>query len=133
MATTCMYAWPVKRFSSHMQLQLYPSSKGRATLIIYAGLNHTWFNMCTQKVHGSMHSTHVHACACTYHVLKMSCYMYSHPCMYVPAQSVGVLFTVAGFVVIFLVGSYSEPNFSHAIFGIVLTVLLLQQYLSGIL
>ena len=48
-------------------------------------------------------------------------------------QSLGVLFTVAGFVVIFLIGSYSEPNFAHAIIGIVLTALLIQQYLSGIL
>ena len=44
-----------------------------------------------------------------------------------------MLVTVAGFVVIFLVGSYNEPAFPHAIVGIVLTTLMIQQFLSGIL
>ena len=48
-------------------------------------------------------------------------------------QSLGVLLTVAGFVLIFLVGSYDEPNYPHAIVGIILTAILLQQFLSGIL
>ena len=48
-------------------------------------------------------------------------------------QCLGVLVTVAGFVVIFLVGSYNEPAFPHAIVGIVLTTLMIQQFLSGIL
>ncbi len=48
------------------------------------------------------------------------------------SQSLGVLLTVAGFVVIFLVGSYTSPNFPHAVVGIVLTFLLIQQFLSGI-
>ena len=48
-------------------------------------------------------------------------------------QSLGVLVTVAGFVIIFLVGSYSEPVFPHAIVGMVLTALMVQQFLSGIL
>ena len=48
-------------------------------------------------------------------------------------QSLGVLLTVAGFVLIFLVGSYSEPNFAHAIVGIVLTAILIHQFLNGIL
>lgn len=52
--------------------------------------------------------------------------------LHIIAQSLGVLLTVAGFVLIFLVGSYSEPNFTHAIVGIVLTAMLLQQFLSGI-
>ena len=41
--------------------------------------------------------------------------------------------TVAGFVLIFLVGSYDEPNFAHAIAGIVLTVMLLHHFIVGIL
>lgn len=48
-------------------------------------------------------------------------------------QSLGVLLTVAGFVLIFLVGSYSEPNYPHAIVGIILTAMLVQQFLNGIL
>ncbi len=48
-------------------------------------------------------------------------------------QCLGVLVTVAGFVVIFLVGSYNEPAFPHAIVGIILTTLMIQQFLSGIL
>lgn len=48
-------------------------------------------------------------------------------------QSLGVLLTVSGFVIIFLVGSYSSPDFPHAIVGIILTFLLIQQFLSGIL
>lgn len=52
--------------------------------------------------------------------------------LHIIVQSLGVLMTVAGFVLIFLVGSYSEPNFAHAIIGIVLTAVLLQQFLNGI-
>lgn len=44
-----------------------------------------------------------------------------------------MLLTVAGFVLIFLVGSYSTPDFPHAIVGIILTFILIQQFLSGIL
>lgn len=40
---------------------------------------------------------------------------------------------MAGFVLIFLVGSYSEPNYAHAIVGIVLTAALVHQFLNGIL
>ncbi len=43
-----------------------------------------------------------------------------------------MLVAVAGFVVIFLVGSYNEPAFPHAIVDIVLTTLMIQQFLSGI-
>ena len=45
----------------------------------------------------------------------------------------GVLLTVAGFVIVFLVGNFREPNFAHAVVGIILTAILIQQYLSGIL
>jgi hypothetical protein len=48
-------------------------------------------------------------------------------------QSFGVLLTVSGFVIIFLVGSFSSPDFPHAIVGIVLTFLVIQQFLTGIL
>ena len=48
-------------------------------------------------------------------------------------QSLGVLLTVAGFVTVFMVGSFSNPDFPHAIVGIVLTFILIQQFLSGIL
>ena len=48
-------------------------------------------------------------------------------------QSLGVLLTVAAFVTIFLVGSFSQPDFPHAIVGIVLTFMVIQQFLSGIL
>ena len=48
-------------------------------------------------------------------------------------QSVAVMLTVAGFVMVFLVGTYDQPNFAHAIVGIVLVVLMLQQFLNGIL
>ncbi len=44
-----------------------------------------------------------------------------------------MLVTVAGFVVIFLVGTYNEPAFPHAVVGIVLTTLMIQQFLSGII
>ena len=49
------------------------------------------------------------------------------------SQSAGVLLTVAGIVIVFLVGTYDQPNFPHAIIGIVHTVIMIQQFLSGIL
>jgi hypothetical protein len=52
--------------------------------------------------------------------------------LHIICHSLGVLLTVAGFVLIFLVGSYSEPNFAHAIVGIVLTAILIHQFLNGI-
>ena len=138
MTYSCMYMYILLPSGKTETVQhLSPSFCLSCTLSIIhttlSGLNCTWFNVCARNVHNS-YAFHTCACMCMF-VSKM----YSHPCtctctcMYVPAQSVGVLFTVAGFVVIFLVGSYSEPNFSHAIIGIVLTGLLLQQYLSGIL
>ncbi len=77
---------------------------------------------------------------CFYALLRLI--VYSFVCLFVCIvftfifwfmQCLGVLVTVAGFVVIFLVSDYSEPNFAHAIVGIVLTVLMIQQFLSGIL
>ena len=70
------------------------------------------------------------------YIVHTTCMYAYYVQLYVPftlLQSLGVLLTVAGFVLIFLVGSYSEPNFTHAIVGIVLTAMLLQQFLSGIL
>ena len=57
----------------------------------------------------------------------------SRPSPHCVVQCLGVLLTVAGFVIIFLVGFYDEPVFAHAIIGIVLTALMIQQFLSGIL
>ncbi len=62
-------------------------------------------------------------------------YRWTWPCwfvLHIIFQSGAVLLTVAGFVVVFLVGS-AEPNFAHAIVGIVLTAILIQQFLNGIL
>jgi len=62
-------------------------------------------------------------------------YRWTWPCWFifhVICQSAGLLLTVAGFVIIFLVGSWNQPNFPHAIIGIVLTAILLQQFLNGI-
>lgn len=62
-------------------------------------------------------------------------YRKAWPCwfiLHIICQSGGLLLTVTGFVVVFLVGTYSEPNYPHAIIGIVLTAILIQQFLSGI-
>ena len=68
---------------------------------------------------------------------NLSGYKTIHTCTHLMhashTQSAGVLLTVAGFVIIFLVGSYEQPTFAHAIVGIVLTAILLQQFMSGIL
>lgn len=62
-------------------------------------------------------------------------YRWAWPCWFVThvlVQALGVLFTIAAFIIVFLVASYDQPNFPHAIVGIILTVILLQQFLNGI-
>lgn len=55
-------------------------------------------------------------CTCT-----CACYM----------QVCGTLLTVCGVVLVFLVSA--EPSFPHAVIGILLTITVLQQFLSGVM